>query len=241
MFALARRNGVRLPLCDSVEALRQAYQFRNLQDFLDIYYQGMSVLVTEQDFYDLAFAYLQRAHARQCPACRDVLRPARPYVARSRVCHGDRRPAPRHRRCGGKQIGIERQPDHVLSAPSRRSGCAEDARFGAGVQGQDRRRRARFIRSSAIRRASSRACSAARATRAFSSPRTPARKAGRPMYGRRSTFSASGASITAIVRSTMKRWSARLARERIALTVCPLSNLRLRVVRRSQPRIRCGE
>src|SRR5882757_8774824 len=62
MFALARRNGIRLPYA-SVEALRQAYQFRNLQDFLDIYYQGMSVLITEQDFYDLASAYLQRAHA----------------------------------------------------------------------------------------------------------------------------------------------------------------------------------
>jgi adenosine deaminase len=62
MFALARRNGVRLKY-ESVEALRQAYRFRNLQDFLDIYYQGMSVLITEQDFYDLAFAYLQRARA----------------------------------------------------------------------------------------------------------------------------------------------------------------------------------
>ena len=62
MLALARRNGVRLKY-ESVEAVRQAYRFRNLQDFLDIYYQGMSVLITEQDFYDLAFAYLQRAHA----------------------------------------------------------------------------------------------------------------------------------------------------------------------------------
>src|SRR6516162_10447501 len=62
MFSLARRNGVSLRYA-SVEALRQAYQFRNLQDFLDIYYQGMSVLITEQDFYDLAFAYLERAHA----------------------------------------------------------------------------------------------------------------------------------------------------------------------------------
>jgi len=62
MLALARRNGVRLKY-ESVEALRQAYRFRNLQDFLDIYYQGMSVLITEQDFYDLAFAYLQRARA----------------------------------------------------------------------------------------------------------------------------------------------------------------------------------
>jgi adenine deaminase len=62
MFGLARRNSVKLRF-DSVEAVRRAYQFRNLQDFLDIYYQGMSVLLTEQDFYDLAFAYLLRAHA----------------------------------------------------------------------------------------------------------------------------------------------------------------------------------
>src|SRR5258708_7380905 len=62
MFALARRNGIRLPYA-SVEAVRQAYHFRNLQNFLDIYYQGMSVLITEQDFYELAFAYLERARA----------------------------------------------------------------------------------------------------------------------------------------------------------------------------------
>jgi adenine deaminase len=60
MFALARRNNVKLPY-DSVEAVRQAYRFGNLQNFLDVYYRGMSVLVTEQDFYDLAFAYLKRA------------------------------------------------------------------------------------------------------------------------------------------------------------------------------------
>jgi adenosine deaminase len=62
MFALALRNGISLPYA-SVGALRQAYQFSNLQDFLDIYYQGMSVLITEQDFYDLAWSYLERARA----------------------------------------------------------------------------------------------------------------------------------------------------------------------------------
>jgi adenosine deaminase len=62
MFALARRNGITLPY-ESVEALRRAYRFTRLQDFLDIYYQGMSVLITEQDFFDLAWAYLQRAQA----------------------------------------------------------------------------------------------------------------------------------------------------------------------------------
>ena len=60
LFALAKRNGIRLPYA-SVEALRAAYAFTRLQDFLDLYYQGMSVLRTEQDFFDLAWAYLQRA------------------------------------------------------------------------------------------------------------------------------------------------------------------------------------
>ena len=62
MFALAQRNNVALPF-DSIEAVRAAYDFSNLQDFLDIYYQGANVLQTEQDFYDLAAAYFQRAAA----------------------------------------------------------------------------------------------------------------------------------------------------------------------------------
>lgn len=62
MFELARRNRVNLPF-SSVEALRAAYSFTRLQDFLDIYYQGMSVLRTADDFSELAGAYLTRAHA----------------------------------------------------------------------------------------------------------------------------------------------------------------------------------
>jgi adenosine deaminase len=63
MFALAERNGVALPY-DTVESLRAAYRFDHLQDFLDIYYKGMDVLRTEQDFYDLAWAYLVRANGQ---------------------------------------------------------------------------------------------------------------------------------------------------------------------------------
>jgi adenosine deaminase len=62
IFALAQRNGVKLAY-DSVEALRQAYAFTDLQSFLDIYYAGASVLLQEQDFYDMTAAYLARAHA----------------------------------------------------------------------------------------------------------------------------------------------------------------------------------
>lgn len=62
IFALARRNGVAIPYA-SVEELRRAYAFTNLQSFLDIYYAGASVLLKEQDFYDMAWAYLERAAA----------------------------------------------------------------------------------------------------------------------------------------------------------------------------------
>lgn len=59
MFALAQRNNVELPF-KSVEEVRAAYEFSNLQDFLDIYYQGANVLIHEQDFYDLTWAYLTK-------------------------------------------------------------------------------------------------------------------------------------------------------------------------------------
>jgi adenine deaminase len=62
IFELAERNGVKLPYA-SVEALRQAYAFTDLQSFLDIYYAGASVLITQQDFFDLAWAYFERAAA----------------------------------------------------------------------------------------------------------------------------------------------------------------------------------
>jgi adenosine deaminase len=62
IFALARRNGVSLPYAN-VEALRAAYAFTNLQSFLDIYYAGASVLLKEQDFYDMAWAYFEKAAA----------------------------------------------------------------------------------------------------------------------------------------------------------------------------------
>lgn len=62
MFALAQRNGVTIPYA-SVEEVRAAYAFGNLQDFLDIYYAGADVLRTRQDFHDLAAAYFERAAA----------------------------------------------------------------------------------------------------------------------------------------------------------------------------------
>jgi adenosine deaminase len=63
MFEIARRNKIEIPF-DSVEAVREAYSFNNLQEFLDIYYAGANVLITEQDFYDLTWAYLQKVHSQ---------------------------------------------------------------------------------------------------------------------------------------------------------------------------------
>ncbi|WP_180034625.1 MULTISPECIES: adenosine deaminase [unclassified Acinetobacter] len=59
MFAIAQRNNIAIPY-QSVEELKEAYNFHNLQSFLDIYYAGANVLIHEQDFYDLAWAYLEK-------------------------------------------------------------------------------------------------------------------------------------------------------------------------------------
>ncbi|PHS52588.1 MAG: adenosine deaminase [Lutibacter sp.] len=59
MFEIAKRNTIKIPY-NSVEEIEEAYKFDCLQDFLNIYYQGASVLTTEQDFYDLTYNYLQK-------------------------------------------------------------------------------------------------------------------------------------------------------------------------------------
>ncbi|MEB3767888.1 adenosine deaminase [Acinetobacter sp. MD2] len=61
MFAIAKRNQVEIPF-KSIEEVKQAYNFHNLQSFLDIYYAGANVLIVEQDFYDLAWAYFEKCH-----------------------------------------------------------------------------------------------------------------------------------------------------------------------------------
>jgi adenosine deaminase len=63
MMMLANRNDVVLPYA-SVDEIRTAYNFSNLQDFLDLYYAGMSVLIERQDFFDLAWAYLEKVHSQ---------------------------------------------------------------------------------------------------------------------------------------------------------------------------------
>ncbi|MDO9275592.1 MAG: adenosine deaminase [Lutibacter sp.] len=64
MFKIAQRNHIKIPY-NSVEEIEEAYKFNCLQDFLNIYYQGAGVLVTEQDFYDLTYSYLQKCADQQ--------------------------------------------------------------------------------------------------------------------------------------------------------------------------------
>ena len=64
MFEIAARNSIKLKY-NSVDELKSAYNFNNLQEFLDIYYGGANVLIQEQDFYDLTWAYLQKIHAQK--------------------------------------------------------------------------------------------------------------------------------------------------------------------------------
>jgi adenine deaminase len=63
MFEIAKRNNIKIKQ-KSIQELRDAYHFNNLQEFLDIYYEGASVLITEQDFYDMTWAYLEKAHSQ---------------------------------------------------------------------------------------------------------------------------------------------------------------------------------
>ncbi|MEQ9188711.1 MAG: adenosine deaminase, partial [Cryomorphaceae bacterium] len=65
MFKLASRNKIDIPF-QTINEVRAAYDFANLQEFLDIYYKGMNVLRTEQDFYDLTMAYCRRVQADNC-------------------------------------------------------------------------------------------------------------------------------------------------------------------------------
>jgi adenosine deaminase len=227
MFALARRNGIRLPYA-SVEALRQAYQFRNLQDFLDIYYQGMSVLLTEQDFYDLAFAYLQRAHADNV---RHVEMFFDPQGHTSRGVAFDTVIGGLHRAIADaeKQFGVRaslimcflRHLDEADAQKTLDSALAfKDKIVGVGLDSSE----------------------AGNPPSKFKHVFRRARDAGFFLTAHAGEEGPAGyvweaLDVLGVGRIDHGNYSlddetlvSRLARERVALTVCPLSNLRLRVV-----------
>ena len=227
MFALARRNGVRLRY-ESVEALRQAYRFRNLQDFLDIYYQGMSVLIAEQDFYDLAYAYLRRARADNVRHVEMFFDPQGHTVrgiAFETVVNGLHRAIADAKR----ELGIDaslimcflRHLDEADAEKTLDSALAfRDKIVGVGLDSSEKGNPPRKFRH-----VFARARDADLFLTAHAGEEGPASYVwealdvlgvGRIDHGNHSLDDAALVS--------------RLARERMALTVCPLSNLRLRVI-----------
>jgi adenosine deaminase len=227
MFALAARNGIKLPY-PSVDALRQAYRFRNLQDFLDIYYQGMAVLIMEQDFYDLAFAYLRRARAdnvRHVEMFFDPQGHTARGIAFATVVNG------LHRAIAdaGRELGVQaslimcflRHLDEADAETTFDSALAfRDKIVGVGLDSSEAGHP-----PSKFKRVFGRARDAGFFLTAHAGEEGPpdyvwqaldVLGVGRIDHGNRCLHDA------ALV--------GRLARERMALTVCPLSNLRLRVV-----------
>jgi adenosine deaminase len=227
MFALAQRNGIRLPY-PSVEALRRAYEFTRLQDFLDIYYQGMAVLVTEQDFFDLAWAYLLRAQAdnvRHVEMFFDPQGHTSRGIAFSTVVNGLSRAAAQAQR----ELGIGaslimcflRHLDEDDAQRTLDSALAHrDKIIGVGLDSSERGHPpAKFARVFARARA------AGLHTFAHAGEEGP------PAYVWEALDLLGVARVDHGNRSLEDdALVARLARDRKPLTVCPLSNLRLRVV-----------
>jgi adenine deaminase len=227
MFALARRNNIRLTYA-SVDELRRAYQFGNLQDFLDIYYQGMSVLITEQDFYDLAWAYLQRARAdnvRHVEMFFDPQGHTSRGVAFAMVIGG------LHRACGdaARELGVQASLimcflRHLDEADAERTLDAalpfRDRIVGVGLDSSERGHP-----PSKFKRVFARAREAGFFLSAHAGEEGP------PSYVWEALDELGVARIDhgnrALEDSAL---IGRIARERVPLTMCPLSNLRLRVI-----------
>jgi adenosine deaminase len=226
MFALAKRNNISLPYA-SVDAVRQAYRFGNLQDFLDIYYQGMSVLITEQDFYDLAWAYLQRARAdnvRHVEMFFDPQGHTARGIAFSTVIDGLHRAITDTAREGVQASLIMCFLRHLDEADAERTLDSalkfRDKIVGVGLDSSEAGHP-----PSKFKRVFARARDAGLFVTAHAGEEGPPSYVwealdvlgvGRVDHGNRS-----------LEDDTLV---ARLARERMALTVCPLSNLRLRVI-----------
>jgi adenosine deaminase len=228
IFALARRNGIRLGY-DSVQALRRAYQFTQLQDFLDLYYQGMSVLITEQDFFDLAWAYLERARAdnvRHVEMFFDPQGHTARGIAFSTVVDGLYRAVEKARSAFGVSASLImcflRHLDEADAHTTLDSALEHRAKImGVGLDSSERDHPPRKFQ-----RVFRRAGEAGFALFAHAGEEGPADYVweaidllgvNRVDHGNRSLED------DALV--------ARLARDRKPLTVCPLSNLRLGVVR----------
>jgi len=227
MFALAARNGVALPY-RSVEALRQAYSFSRLQDFLDLYYQGMSVLRTETDFHDLAAAYLARVHSqglRYAEIFFDPQAHTSRGVAFGTVLDGLERATEEARRAHGLEVKLimcflrHLDEDDALRTLDLALPY-KDRILGIGLD------------SSEIGHPPAKFASAFRRARDEGFRLTAhAGEEGPPDFVWQALDVLGVERIDHGIRAMEDdELVQRLARERVALTVCPLSNLKLRVV-----------
>ncbi len=227
MLALAQRNKMAVRYA-TVDALRAAYRFGNLQDFLDLYYQGMAVLQTEQDFHDLAMAYFSRAagqNVRHAEVFFDPQGHTERGVAFKTVIDGLWRAS----RDAEQKFGItsalilcflrhldeasaERTLDEALPWRERFIGVGLDSSEKGHPPSKFQRvfERARGLGLLAVAHAG---------------------EEGPPDYVRQALDLLQVRRIDHGIRALEDPdLTARLVRERVPLTVCPLSNLRLRVV-----------
>ena len=222
IFALAQRNGVKLAY-GSVEELRRAYAFTDLQSFLDIYYAGASVLLTEQDFYDMTAAYLERArldHVRHAEIFFDPQTHTARGVPFAHVIGGI------HRACQESPVSatlimcfLRHLPEEDAAATLEMSLPYRDKFIGVGLDssevGHPPEKFARVF---------------ARCRELGLHVVAHAGEEGPPAYIWSALDVLHAERIDHGVRCLEDaELTARLARERIALTVCPLSNVKLRV------------
>ena len=182
--ASRQRNGMPHPLQTAWRPCAAAYAFTDLQSFLDIYYAGASVLQKAEDFFDMAFAYFERAATDHVVHCRDLLRPADAHLARRAHRGRDRRPGARLPP-SARRVRPERPPHPVLFAPPERGRGLRHAGGGAAASRRTLSAWGSTAPSAATRRRSSRACSRAAASSACTWWPTPARKGRPPTSGQR--------------------------------------------------------
>ena len=182
------QRGRRCPYPD-VEAVRAAYVFDDLQSFLDLYYAGCSVLVTEADFYDLTMAYLRRAVGAGRAPRRDLLRPADPHRPRHRRSRPWSTASRARSRTARTSSGITSQLILCFLRHLQRGRGDGDARGRAAVPRRVHGGRPRLVRVRAPAGRSSGRCSTGRGPRGCSRSPTRGRRGRRRTSWRRSTCS----------------------------------------------------
>jgi len=226
MFELARRNGVRLPYADA-QAVRRAYRFSNLQSFLDVYYRACSVLLHERDFYELTAAYLARAReqgVRHAEIFFDPQTHTARGVAFETIVRGIGRALTE-----GRQLGISSHlimcflrdlPVDDAIATLEQALSHRDVIFGVGLDSAEAGHPPQKFRDVF-----------ARATSAGFRAVAHAGEEGPPDYIWQAIDLLGAERIDHGVRCLEdRRLVQRLGADRIPLTVCPFSNVKLRVV-----------